>query len=87
MSERPPFDQARAVFWLVAFVVFVQMAVVVAGGAGCLLHGDDIVQGRWKCDADNRLFDLLGSALSAVLAFAAGRMSNHGDPPPPPPKE
>lgn len=84
MSERPPFDTTRAAFFLVAAVIVVYLVVVLVGVGMCALHSHDIVAGNFKCDAENRLVDLLGAALSAALAFAGGIM--RGGPPPPPPK-
>jgi hypothetical protein len=79
---RPPFDPVRAAFFLVALVFCSHIVVVLAVVAVCLIHVDDIVSGRWKCDADGHLYELLGSMLSAALAFAGGMM--RGGPPPPP---
>jgi hypothetical protein len=82
MSERPPFDPVRAAFYLVAFVLVAHIVVVLIGVATCVWHSETIVGGNFKCDADGHLFELLGAALSAALAFAGGMMRG-----PPPPKE
>jgi hypothetical protein len=84
MSERPPFDPVRAAFFLVALVFSCHILVVFAVVGACLWHSEDIVSGRWKCDADGHLYELLGSMLSAALAFAGGMMRG---PPPPPSRE
>ncbi len=83
--SRPPFDPVRAAFYLVAFVLVAHIAVVLVAVGICAANANAIVEGRWKCDADGHLFELLGAALSAALAFAGGMM--RGPPPPPPPKE
>jgi len=81
VSDRPPFDFVRAAFWLVAFVIAAHVVLAVVGASVCLLFFTDtpftheIINPRWKCDADNRLFDLLAQALSSALAFAAGRLT------------
>jgi hypothetical protein len=85
MRERPPFDPVRAAFYLVAFVLVVHCLIVLGGVSVCAWHSRDIVEGNWKCDADGHLFELLGAALSAALAFAGGLMRGSGSPPPPPP--
>lgn len=85
MNERPPFDPVRAAFFLVAFVLVVQCLIVLIGIGFCLWNSEKIVSGNFKCDPDGHLFELLGAALSAALAFAGGLM--RGPPPPPsPPK-
>jgi len=76
MSDRPPFDAARAGFYLVVVVICVQLTIVLAGVGMCLIHADQIVAGSFRCDRDNRLAELLGSALSTAAAFVAGALSN-----------
>jgi hypothetical protein len=83
MSDRPPFDPVRAAFFLVAFVLVIQCVVVLIGVGTCVWHSEAIIGGTFKCDSDGHLFELLGAALSAALAFAGGMM--RGPPPPPPP--
>jgi hypothetical protein len=82
-TDPPPFDVVRAAFFLVAAVLGVQCLVVIAAIAVCIWFSDEIVRGNFKCDSDGHLFELLGSALSAALAFAAGLM--RGGPPSNPP--
>jgi hypothetical protein len=83
MSDRPPFDPVRAAFFLVAFVLAAHVVVVLAAVGVCIWHSADIVAGNFKCDSDGHLFELLGAALSAALAFAGGMM--RGGPPSKPP--
>ena len=83
MSNRPPFDPVRAAFFLVAFVLVAHIVVVLAAVGVCVWHSDEIVAGKFKCDSDGHLFELLGAALSAALAFAGGMM--RGGPPSNPP--
>jgi hypothetical protein len=84
MNDRPPFDVVRAAFYLVAFVLVIHCLVVLIGVGLCAWNSRDIVEGKFKCDSDGHLFELLGSALSAALAFAGGLMRGSGPPPPPP---
>jgi len=70
MGERPPFDPARAAFFLVAGVVAVHAAVVIFTVGFCAWHGDALVRGSFTCDARDRLAELLTAALAAALAFA-----------------
>jgi hypothetical protein len=96
VSERP-FNFQRAVFWLVAFVIGAHVFIALMGALLCFVWlaptPVQIINPRWKCDADNRLFDLLSTALSTALAFATGRWSAssnilpHAPPPPPPPTD
>ena len=83
---RPPFDPVRAAFYLVALVLLAHIVVVLIGVGWCAWNAREIVAsyGTFKCDADGHLFELLGAALSAALAFAGGMMRGG---PPPPPKE
>jgi hypothetical protein len=96
MSERPPrppFDTVRAAFILVAFVIVIYAIVVLIGFGVCVYHHDELVAGHFKCDAENRLVDLLSAALASALAFAGGLMRGPGanrsddQPPPPPPRK
>jgi hypothetical protein len=80
---RPPFDPVRAAFYLVAFVLLAHVVVVLIGVGFCAWNGTAVIEGRWKCDSDGHLFELLGAALSAALAFAGGMMRGGGPPPPP----
>jgi hypothetical protein len=87
MRDKPPFDPQRAAFWLVACVLGYQGIIVLFGVGTCFfdfIHNvEKMISGsRARCDPDNRLLDLLTSALSAALGFAAGMM--RGGPPPPP---
>ena len=76
---RPPFDVVRAAFMLVALVLVAHILVVLIGVGACIVR---LSEPGYKCDADGHLFELLGAALSAALAFAGGMM--RGGPPPPP---
>lgn len=73
--EKPPFDFAQAAFWLVACVIGSQILVVYAGLAVCIYYSDAIIAGTYKCDADDKLAEILAAALAAALGFAGGRMS------------
>ena len=59
MDERPPFDLKRAVFWLVAGYVAAHIVIVFAGVGFCLAHGREIIEGKYHCDPNNKLSDLL----------------------------
>lgn len=78
-NDRPPFDPVKAAFYLVAFILAAHVVVVLMAVGVCVLHSADIVAGNFKCDSDGHLFELLGAALSAALAFAGGLM--RGGPP------
>lgn len=69
MSDEPPFDYGRAVFYMVALVLMVYMIVVLAHVSFCIYYGDDIVAGRFKCDPENRVRELLTAALAAAVAM------------------
>jgi hypothetical protein len=82
MSNKP-FDPVRACFYLIAAVIGVHALVVLMGVAACLFYAPEVLSGKFSCDKDSRLSELLSAALSAALAFAGGFMRN---PPPPPPR-
>ena len=67
MSERPPFDAARAAFWLLAGVLLVHGFAVGLGLIGCFLYA---WPGGLACDVGNKLGDLLAAGLAAALAFS-----------------
>jgi len=81
MSDKPPFDPLRVAVYLVAFVIVSHILIASATAGMCFFHADAIVMGRFKCDADNRAFDLLGNALSAALAFCGGFLAGKIKPP------
>jgi cytochrome c oxidase assembly factor CtaG len=83
VSQRP-FDPVKAAFYLVAFVLVAHVVIVLIAVGVCTWRSTEIVSGNWKCDSEGHLFELLGAALSAALAFAGGMMRGG---PPPPPKE
>jgi hypothetical protein len=70
--DRPPFDTVKASFYLIAFVIVVHCVVVLVGAAACLSVFEQIVENKFKCDAQGRLGELLSGALAAALAFAGG---------------
>jgi hypothetical protein len=72
-----PFDEARANARLKAFVVVALVLIAAAGEATCIYHADAIVAGKFKCDADNKLTDLL---LAVIAIVAVGQRA--GRPPP-----
>lgn len=78
MSDRPPFDPVRAAFYLVAFILFAHVVIVLVGVGVCAWHA---AESGAKCDSEGHLFELLGAALSAALAFAGGLMRGGGTPP------
>lgn len=59
-------DLDRHYFWLHAAVVAVILVVVLVGVSMCALYSADIVAGRFKCDKDDRLLELLMLAYGAV---------------------
>jgi hypothetical protein len=69
---KPPFDTTRAAFFLVGMVLVSYLVIAYAYLAFCWIHGAEIMEGRWKCDAESRIYELLTQALSAALAFAGG---------------
>lgn len=74
-DDRAPFNPVAGAFYLVAAVLAVYLIVVLMGVGFCMWHGDAIIEGKYKCDADSKLGELLAAALAAALAFAGGRMS------------
>jgi hypothetical protein len=71
---KPPFDQERAAFWLVAAVLAVQCVVVLVMVGTCLWWSRAIVEGRFSCaGAADRSTELLVSALAAAIAFGSRR--------------
>jgi hypothetical protein len=69
---KPPFDVIRAAFFLVGMVLVSYLVVAYAYLAFCWVHADEIMAGRFKCDAESKVYELLTQALSAALAFAGG---------------
>lgn len=72
MSE-PPFDLQRALMLLIAGTFAVASMAILATIGMCLMNAQAIIDGRWKCDGDNRVFDLMSMLISSALALYAGR--------------
>jgi hypothetical protein len=68
MADRPPFDLKRAVFWLVAAGVGVHYIVVLSCVGFCVYYGKEIVEGKYRCDPNNRCLGIL----SAPFDFVGG---------------
>lgn len=83
MSNKP-FDPVKACFYLIAAVIGVHAAVVLMGVVACVFYAPEVLSGKYICDRDSKLSELLAAALSAALAFAGGFSRNPPPPPPPP---
>lgn len=73
MNEKPPFDPQRGFFYLIAGVFGVASVAIVVTIVLCATHFEGIIAGQYKCDADNRIFDLMATLISSALALYAGR--------------
>lgn len=73
--QNEPFDFTRAAFYLVAGVIAAHVLVVFVGIAVCVWEIDAIIAGKYHCDAEAKLTEVLAAALAAALGFAGGRMS------------
>src|SRR4029077_15893442 len=74
VGDRPPFDPARACFWLIAGVLIVHCIVALVGLGWCVWQSDAIIAGKLSCDkVGDHLNALLAAALAAALAFAGVR--------------
>lgn len=58
---------------LIAAVFGVASLVILGVMATCFIYYDAVIEGRYKCDADNRVFDLMATLISSALALYAGR--------------
>lgn len=72
MSQKQ-FDIVRACFYLVAFVIGAHVLAAILGELACLYYAEAIIEGKFKCDMDGKLSEILAAALAAALAFAGGR--------------
>lgn len=73
MDGKDPFDPTRFLLLLVAGVFAVASCAILGTVVMCLWHTQSIIEGRFKCDADNRIFDLMATLISSALALYAGR--------------
>lgn len=68
--SRPPFNMLRAVFWLLAIIMTIEMAMTVAAGTGCFYL---ILIGSYQLGAcENvtaQIREVWAEALAAVLAL------------------
>lgn len=61
--------ERKAAIWILAGILAVQGIVVMAGVGACVVYAREIVEGKFKCDPDNRLTGLLVNALAVVIAL------------------
>jgi hypothetical protein len=70
-----PFDPVKACFYLIAGILAFQCLVVLIAVVWCLFYATpEILAGKFQCDKDGRIAELLSGALAAALAFSAGRI-------------
>jgi hypothetical protein len=71
MDGKPPWDVTRASFCLVAAVISFQCVSALVAFLACVYYLHDLVgEGKFQCNKDNKLTELLAEALMAALAFA-----------------
>jgi hypothetical protein len=74
MADRPPFDPAKAGFYLIAAILAFQCLIILLTLIWCLAYASElIIGGRFECDKGGRLTELLTGALAAALAFVGGK--------------
>lgn len=59
--------ELRVLIYAMVFVVAVCMCIVSIGVAMCVWAVDDIVRGTFKCDQNNKLFELVALTMSSLL--------------------
>lgn len=60
------FDWKRSVFWLIAAIVGTHLVIALAGVGFCMYYGQEIIEGKFKCDRDHRLSDILARPFSLI---------------------
>ena len=71
MDDKPPWDGLRAAFYLVAAMLMLQALYVGGAVVWCMTSASDaIIAGKFQCNRDNQLAELLNAALTTALAFA-----------------
>jgi len=79
--EKPPWDGLRAAFYLVATVILLQVLTTIAAGVWCFYTATpEVLAGRFECNKDGRLTELLAASLTSALAFAMAFL-NRKEPP------
>lgn len=61
----------RAALVIVLCILALYAVVILAGVSTCVVYARSIVEGKYKCDPDNRLTDLLGQ-MGTLSGLAAG---------------
>lgn len=68
---RPPFDGLRAAFFFVAIMYAWQAAILTVAVVFCVTVAyPEIIAGKFQCDRDGKLSELMQSMLTSALAFA-----------------
>jgi hypothetical protein len=87
MSNGKPFDGARFVMFLLAFVIVCEMVMLGAFVGSCIYWSELIVKGQYKCDPENRIGEVFSLVLATIIAMLGGRtpgMPPYAEKPPPP---
>lgn len=71
MHPRQPFDPQRAAFAILLIIIALYAIIILAGVSNCLVYARAIIDGTYKCDPGNRLFDL-AMQLGTIAGLAAG---------------
>lgn len=61
----------RAAFIIVLCILALYAAVILSAVSTCIVYARSIVEGKFKCDPDNRLTDMLGQ-MGTLSGLAAG---------------
>jgi hypothetical protein len=63
----------KGVFWIVAGVVAAHLAIAMGCMAFCMYYGQEIVEGKYKCDPNGRCvgilsapFEFIGEAVKGI---------------------
>ena len=62
----------RFIFVLLGIAFAIASVAIITVLGFCLYHSTDIMAGRYKCDANNRVFELVVTMMSTAVALYFG---------------
>ena len=74
MDKDPkPFDGARFVLYLLGIIVVAILLLLGAYVGTCIYWSESIITGKWKCDPDHKVDEMISLLLATIIALLGGR--------------
>lgn len=67
------FNIIRGIFWLVAAMVGLHIVIVLSCLGFCMYYGQEIVEGKYRCDPQGKCMDTLRYPFTFIKEFWGGK--------------